>query len=376
MSTDLTVGIAGGSRGSAFVRAFGAFTGVKVTALCDISPEVLERVAEQFGIPNRFTDYQQMLDSGIDIAVVATPMPEHVPQSVAALERNIHVLSEVPAAVTLQECCDLVDAVRNSSAKYMMGENYCYVKTNVLIKEMVRRGLFGELYFGEGEYVHELKGLFAVCPWRRTSALMKRGCTYPTHSLGPVLQWFDRPVARVACFGSGAYSLGDPQYIHDDTSLTLCELRGGGLVKIRLDMLSNRPHNIAYYSLQGTKGCYEAPRGMGDDHKVWLADFSSDPNQWRPLSDFEEFLPELWRNPPEEALKAGHSGGDYFQVRDFLDAIQEGREPAIDVYHALDFTVPGLVSEQSIAQGGIPLPVPDFREYVSGSKQVPGLAGV
>jgi hypothetical protein len=69
----------------------------------------------------------------------------------------------------------------------------------------------------------------------------------------------------------------------------------------------------------------------------------------------------MWRNPSEEALRAGHGGGDYFIVQEFIEAIRRDSAPPIDVYRALDYTVPGLISEQSIAQGGVPLPVPDFR---------------
>lgn len=72
-----------------------------------------------------------------------------------------------------------------------------------------------------------------------------------------------------------------------------------------------------------------------------------------PLSNFEaEFLPEIWRNPPPEALSAGHGGGDYFEVMDFVDAIQ-GRKPVrIGIHEAMDMTLPGLVSQESIRRGG------------------------
>jgi hypothetical protein len=69
----------------------------------------------------------------------------------------------------------------------------------------------------------------------------------------------------------------------------------------------------------------------------------------------------MWRNPSEEAVRAGHGGGDYFIVGDFIGAIRAGKAPPIDVYRAMDYTVPGLISEQSIAAGGVPLSVPDFR---------------
>jgi hypothetical protein len=96
--------------------------------------------------------------------------------------------------------------------------------------------------------------------------------------------------------------------------------------------------------------------------KVWLADRSSDPNAWIPLSDIaDDFTPENWRKWGEQAREAGHGGGDFLEVLDFLAAAREGAAPEIDVYTALDFSLPGLVSQESILRDGEPLPVPDFR---------------
>ncbi|MGD0113927.1 MAG: hypothetical protein ABSD48_18880, partial [Armatimonadota bacterium] len=141
----------------------------------------------------------------------------------------------------------------------------------------------------------------------------------------------------------------------------VCRLAGGGLIRVRIDMLSNRPHLMTYYSLQGTKGCYEAPRGPGDMDKIWLADRCEE-SEWRPLRDFaDEFMPENWRRWREEAKKAGHGGGDLLEIIDLMAAIRDGVQPEVDAYAALDFSMPGLVSQESIARGGAPLPVPDFR---------------
>lgn len=360
---ELKVGIVGAPRGSGFSRAFATIRETELVALCDSNPETLERVGERLGVARRYTDYAAMVESDLDLIVVATPMPLHVPQAVAALRAGKHVLSEVPAATDLEQCWELVRAVRESGRKYMMAENYTYMKPNVLIRELARRGLFGEVYFGEGEYVHELKALNERTPWRRKWQTGRNGCTYPTHSLGPLLQWFQDRVATVACFGSGHHyhdARGEP-YENEDTTFMVCKLSRGGLVNIRLDMLSNRPHMMTYYALQGTRGCYEAPRA-GEAPRIWLADHSEDPNRWRPLADFEaEYLPEIWRNPPQEAREAGHGGGDYFEVREFVDCVLQDTRPPIDLYDALDMTVPGLVSEESIRRGGQPLPVPDFR---------------
>jgi predicted dehydrogenase len=365
MSSDLLIGIAGAPRGGSFLGALGAQQGVHLAALCDANRETLEAVASRHGIERRYTDFAAMAATDLDAVILATPMPFHAPQAIMALEAGKHVLSEVPAATDLEQCWRLVQAVRASGRQYMMAENYCYMKPNVLVRELARRGMFGEVYFGEGEYIHELKGLNERTPWRRRWQTGRNGNTYPTHSLGPLLQWFEDRVVTISCVGSGNH-YRDPRgafYENEDTTFTLCKLARGGLVNLRLDMLSNRPHNMTYYSLQGTKGCYEAPRGFGDAPKIWLADRNGGPNEWRSLWDFEaEFMADLWRNPSLEAQRAGHGGGDFFEVAEFIQAIRTGAPPRIELYLALDMTVPGLISQESIARGGVPLPVPDFRQ--------------
>jgi len=309
------------------------------------------------------------------VLVVSTPMPLHVPQSVAALERGIHVLSEVPAATDLEQCWHLVQAVRARHAVYMMAENYCYLKPNVLVRAMTQAGVFGELYYGEGGYVHELKGLNETTPWRRFWQTGIDGNTYPTHSLGPLLQWMQTRVVTVACMGSG-HHYRDPSgavYANEDSTTTLCRLATGGMVALRLDMLSERPSNGTHYTLQGTKGAYLSPRDERDDPLVWVAGRSPEKEAWQSLWEYEpDFMPEIWRHPPEEAEGAGHGGGDYFQVREFVDAVLNGAKTPIDVYDAMDFTVPGLVSQESIRRGGIRLPVPDFRAIERFPDDLPG----
>ena len=135
-------------------------------------------------------------------------------------------------------------------------------------------------------------------------------------------------------------------------------------MRVRVDMLSKRPHAMTNYTLQGTKGAFEGARHEGGQNLVWVEDYCKDPNQWVPLEQFEaDFLPEMWRNPPAEALQAGHGGGDYFEVMDFVDAVQGRKAPAIDVHAALDMTLPGLVIQESIRRGGEWLDVPDSRAW-------------
>ena len=98
----------------------------------------------------------------------------------------------------------------------------------------------------------------------------------------------------------------------------------------------------------------------------WARSRSASAGEWQPLENFaEEFLPERLKNPPAEALRAGHGGGDYWEIQDFLAAILEGSEPPIGIHDSMDMTLPGLASQMSIAQGGAWVEVPDSRDWVS-----------
>ena len=79
-------------------------------------------------------------------------------------------------------------------------------------------------------------------------------------------------------------------------------------------------------------------------------------------------MPDIWRNPPREALEAGHGGGDYFEVMDFVEAIQGKKPSPIGIHEAMDMTLPGLISQESIRRGGW-LPVPDSRHWQRSSAQ-------
>lgn len=360
----LKVGCVGIPRTSGFMGAFRSQPDVEVVAACDTNPEILQKNGTALGIPNLFTEYEPFLDSGINAVVIGTPMPFHTPQATAALQRGIHVLSEVPAVVDLTQAWELAEAARSSSAVYMMAENYCYIRFVAVIREMVAQGLFGDVYYGEGEYLHELKELNEITRWRRIWQTGIDGVTYGTHSLGPVLSWIQDRVVTVTGSGSG-HHYRDPrgdEYENQDSCSMDCKLSRGGQVRVRVDMLSNRPHMMTYYSLQGTKGCFEAARSDMDTAKVWLADKSSNPNQWQPLSTYEdEFKPANWRKWEAEAARAGHGGGDFIQVMELLAAIRGEAPSPIDAFTALDYSVPGLVSQESVLRGSAPLPVPDFR---------------
>lgn len=364
----LNLGIVGAcSRGGSFARAVEHLERARIHAVCDVDSVRLPEAAERMGADEAYIDYYEMLEcSALDAVILGTPMYLHVPQAVAALRRGVHVLSEVTAAISLEESRQLVAACRASTATYMMAENYIYTRPNVLVRELARQGLFGETYYAEGEYIHELKALNEATPWRRVWQTGVNGVTYGTHSLGPILQWMpgDR-VASVCCAGSG-HHYRDPRgatYENEDSCVMLCKMRGGGLAKIRVDMLSDRPHAMHNHLLQGTDGCYESARAPGERDRVWLRARARDANTWMDLDELEEYLPPRYAELQEVARASGHGGGDFYALWEFINAVVNGCPPPIGIHEAMDMTLPGLISQQSIREDGRWLDVPDSRDW-------------
>ncbi|MBT7166348.1 MAG: Gfo/Idh/MocA family oxidoreductase [Victivallales bacterium] len=365
----LRFGIVGAcGRGASFKTACEASGQVVVQAVCDIHEEGLPAAAERLGAQEQYTDYTTMLDRcGLDAVVIGTPMHFHAPMAVEALKRGVHVLSEVTAGVSIKECQELVAAAKASSGTYMLAENFPYMKPNAIVQEIVRQGLFGTPYYGEGEYLHELKELNEKTVWRRRWQTGVAGITYGTHSLGPLLRWFaDDRVVRVCAAGGGHHHV-DPRgdhYENDESSVMLCQLRSGGLVKIRVDMLSDRPHSMANYQLQGTDGCYESARAPGEKNRIWLRSRAKDAGTWMDLDELaEEFTPASWKEHEALAKTTGHGGGDFFEILDFIAACRGERPSPTGIHEAMDMSLPGLVSQLSMQEAGSWLDVPDSRNW-------------
>ena len=364
----LNIGIVGAAgRGGSFRAGIEATGVARIHAVCDIREDALGAAAEKLGAAETYLDYEQMLaESELDAVVVGTPMQLHAPQCVAALEANVHAMSEVTAGVSIEQCRELVAACAKSDAVYMMAENANYSKACVLVTALVKEGLFGEAYYAEGEYLHDLKYREATTPWRRKWQTGIRGITYGSHPLGPVLAWMpgDR-IVRVCCEGSGSHHLDlEGRHYAEDTSVMLGKTARGALIKVRMDMISDRPAVTCTYQLQGTKGAYESARSRQGTPRVWLADLCEDKEQWLDLWELQDrYMPDVWRNPPQAALESGHGGSDYFEMLDFVRTIAGEIACPIGIHEAMDMTLPGLVSQESALREGEWLPVPDSRDW-------------
>lgn len=370
----IKVGIAG-ARGLSAIMGLRANPDVEITAICDLNQEVLERIAAEQQIPHQYRVFDDMLESDLDAVWIATPMNCHVPQAIAALEAGKHVMSEVTAGISMDELWWLLESVEKYKKIYMFAENCCYFPQNQLIGELLKQGLLGDPYYAEGEYLHNclnhLQYPNGKASWRHYWHFGTHGSFYPTHSIGPIMQWFkgDR-IDQITCFGSGHHVR--PDIRNEDTTVTMCQLKSGKLVKIRIDCLSPRPvPSTTYFQLQCTKGAFESLRGCGDSAKIWLDSFgeSQEKSQWHPLSELDRYLPARYRQATDEQKTASHGGSDFFIVQDFIEAIRTGRQPELDVYKACEWTAVALLSALSITNGSRPIAMPDFRKNMPLAEQ-------
>jgi predicted dehydrogenase len=385
----LRVGFIGvGDRGTALLRIMLKFPAVRVTAVCDIDGPNLVRgldVVEKVhghrpeGYGNGPHDYRRLLArDDVDAVVIGTPQEGHAEQCIDAMKAGKFVGVEVPACVSIDECHALVRTRRETKAGYMMLENYLYGQPVMMVQRMVDRGVFGDLTYGFGAYIHEIRGMRfnkdGSLTWRGRNVLKNRGVVYPTHAIGPVCRWMgvndgDRLETLVAMdskpAGTRAFAVekfgpdsaaAKVEFENGDTNHALIRTAKGRLIEVRYDTSSPRPSGMGQYSLQGTKASYESAFGV---RNVYIEGRSPE-HKWEPLEKYEpEYQHPYWARHAGAAGATGHGGGDWFVIADFLRAARTGQSP-IDVVDAVTWSAVRPLSEQSIRAGSQPVPFPKF----------------
>ena len=260
----------GDARGMSHARHLARLDAGKIVAVLDIVEEAVQRSAAQLEA-TPYTDFDKFLQHGLDLIILATPDVLHAQQAAYALERGVGVVSEVPGATTVEDGKRLVQAQRKSGGFYMLLENYGYRDEIELIKRMVAAGKFGSVYFGEGEYLHDCRGLNRF----PDGSLTWRGANfskyvYIWHSLRPLLNILNDRTTRVSAMMTMEPGRLEAEIDIPDNVVALFHTAAGRMLKIRVDIVSPRPHLMDYYALQGTHGSFEGTRGFGDPARIWL----------------------------------------------------------------------------------------------------------
>ncbi len=94
----------------------------EVTALCDVSEPVLNRVAMPFPSAAKYVDYRALvIDPNVDVVLVANPHAFHTPVTLAALAAGKHVFIEKPMAMNLAEADEMAQAAAVSGKAVQVG---------------------------------------------------------------------------------------------------------------------------------------------------------------------------------------------------------------------------------------------------------------
>ncbi len=385
---DPKIGMIGtGGRGTSLLGNLLA-ADAQIVAICDAVPAHAQKAADLVikagqKKPELFTDgthaFQALLRKPeIDFVFVATPWSWHAEMAVAAMKAGKDVAVEVPAVTTLEDCWQIVHTSEATRKHCTMLENCCYGYNETLVLRMVHAGKFGDLLYGEGAYLHDLRDeLFSdegEGLWRRTEHTKRDGNLYPTHGLGPVANYMgiqrgDRfghlvsmssPQRGLDAYRRDHLKAGDPRlaekYVTGDMNTTLIKTANGLTITVKHTVSTPHPYDRVN-SVAGTKGIFEDYPA-----RIYLEGQNKE-EEWGSIDQYKEFEHPLWKREGELAKKVGgHGGMDYLMLYRLLQCMREGLPPDMDVYDAAAWSAVSPLSVSSVSHGSAPIDFPDFTQ--------------
>lgn len=178
MNQTLRAGVIGVGVGASHIAGYQAHPAAEVVAIADLDPTRLAEVGAAYRIPDRYSDYHELLRRpDIDAVSIALPNALHAPAALAALEAGKHVLCEKPLALNATEAQRIVDTARAVGRQVMVCFNYRMRPDARWLKAAVDAGQFGEIYFVKAS-------------WLRNSGIPGRTSWFTNHRLsggGPLI---------------------------------------------------------------------------------------------------------------------------------------------------------------------------------------------
>ena len=363
------------------------FADVDVVALCDEYEDRIatnaELVQEKRGIqPAIYTNHSHLLDDpNVNTVIISASWEAHVPLAIEAMKKGKVCGLEVGGGYSVEDCWSLVKTWEQTQTPFMFLENCCYGKEELVATRMVRQGDLGEIVYAHGSYCHDLRS--EICGgvknrhYRLRNYLIRNCDNYPTHNLGPIAKILNinrgnrmLKLTSMASKARGLHTyvkgkeeyafLQDIQFVQGDVVCTNILCADGSLISLKLDTTLPRAYSREF-TLSGTKGLFSVPDHviltdeMVFDHEKDMDAFTGNDKQF-----YDENMPAVWKNITKEQIEAGHGGMDTLLLRAFFDAAISGDEMPIDVYDAASWMVISCLSEVSVANGGIPVDIPDF----------------
>lgn len=381
-----------GQRGKGLLNTVLVCERAKVVALCDAYEdrveEAAETVREKKGFePKKYADYKELLaDENVDAVIIASSWDEHIRMAIESMKAGKITAMEVGGAYDVEECWELVRTYEKTKTPFMMLENCCFNKFELLVTSLARAGKLGEVVHCHGAYRHDLRkevlGGNVNRHYRLDNYEKRCAENYPTHELGPIAKLLDinrgnrmMTLTSVASKAAGleefAKTDGNPdktligkKFKQGDIVSTIITCANGETVTLTLN--TTLP---VYYSREfeayGTKGlCRQEENLVAIESDCDMEEFwDTDKFVLKHINNAEnysKYLPDYWRNITQEEIDLGHGGMDLYTLTTFFNAAINGEEMPVDVYDAASWACITALSEQSIATGGSVQPIPDF----------------
>lgn len=388
---EIKIGFIGlGCRGIGLMRDVVLRQGEQVTAVCDVYEDRAQDGADAVEAsgqarPAVYFDYKDVVKSGnVNTIIIATAWESHVEIALAAMYAGKAVAMEVGGAYTVKDCHDLVEAWEKTGTPFMFLENCCFGRREMMVLNMVQKGVFGEVVHCAGGYQHDLRDEISFGKENRHYRLrnyLKRNCeNYPTHDLGPIAKVLDinhgNRMLTLTSTASKAAGLRDyirenkPEdeflkgqtFAQGDIVTTVIKCARGETICLTLDTTLPRYYS-RNFTVRGTKGMYEEAtdsifldRKEDRDHDFdWREKCINNAEQYTEAYDHP-----VWKKYIEEGVKGGHEGMDWLEFEIFFRCLREDAPMPVDAYDAASWMVITALSEMSVARGGAVVDIPDF----------------
>lgn len=366
MSDKVRVAIVGLGFGAEFIPIYQGHPHAEMAAICQRTESSLNEIGDAFGIEKRYVDYADLLaDPDIDAVHINTPIPDHGPMSVAALDANKHVACTVPMATSVKDCGRIVAAQRASGKKYMMMETVVYSREFLFVKQLYESGEMGRLQFLRGAHQQEMAGWPGY--WEGLPPMW-----YATHCVSPCLCLPGKLADSVVCHGSGKISdelipkYGSPFAIETAT----IKLRDSDLcAEVTRSLFNTARQYIESFDAYAENVSYEWTRV---EHEPAVLHRGEDPERVE-IPDFAHLLPEgiqryttkgVYDSDENVHLSfkqgSGHGGSHPHMAHEFLSAIVEDRAPMPDAETSANWTMTGICAHESAMNGGVRVELPRF----------------
>ncbi|MBC8536911.1 Gfo/Idh/MocA family protein [Feifania hominis] len=373
MEKKINVGVAGLGFGGEFIPIYQSHPLCGEVAICTRNPKTLREIGDKFSIPERlrYTDYDEMVkNTELDAIHIVTPILEHHRQTLAALEAGKHTACTVPMATSLSELEDIVRAKKRAGKVYMMMETALYTREFLYVQDKVRRGEFGRLQFLRGGHMQNMALEGWGDYWRGFPPFY-----YGTHALSPLLTLLGTRAKSVSCHGSGRLSAdkaekyGSPFAV--ETATFVME-NTDVVVEATRCLFETVRQVVESFDVYGDRMSFEWEQILDDGHVIFE---NIDDAHKIHMPETDHLLPEPIRKyarrvnisdptQPSFIQGAGHGGSHPFVVDEFLNAIREDRDSAIDAVQAAQITGAGICAHLSAMRGGEVIEIPDFSKVV------------